>query len=391
MNRQAWLLTVITMVVLVLLGGWLWTLEWKEQVIDGRFTDKANQDPFLVADRFLQQWGVTFGKERGFSRLDGDNNERPMPGTDETLLLLNAYGQLSEHRSDNLLEWVERGGHLIVTAENPFVGLSSTIQTPLFDHFGLRVKEAESGSGPGTKAGQACDDLQAPITFSMADDETELQMAMTGDRILQVPEDHKSRQVADDSGPRLVQLDAGKGQVTFVASAAIWRNAYVGCHDHAYLLWRLVPEQSKLRILHNLEGPSLWDAVQNRASLAALAFATGILLLLWHHGVRFGPVRESASQRPRSLLEHVDAAAHFAWRHRRQERLLRSVQQEVEGLAAQAIPGFRALGPEARHQALAHHAGLDETSVTRAMGGNPTDEHAFLAAMQTLKSLRESL
>lgn len=391
MSRQGWILTVITIVVLALLGGWLWTLEWKEKVIEGRFTDKANREPFLVADRFLQQWGVTFEKERGFSRLDGDHSKRPMPATDETLLLLNAYGQLSEHRTHNLLNWVERGGHLIVTAENPFVGLSNTVQTPLFDHFGLRVEQTESASEPGSRTGQACEELKPPVTFSMANDGTELEMAMTGDRILQVPEDHKSRQVIDDWGPRLVQLDAGDGQVTFIASAAIWHNAYVGCHDHAYLLWRLVPEQSMLRILHNLEGPSLWHAIHNRASLAALAFAIGILLLLWHHGVRFGPVRESISQRPRSLVEHVDAAAHFAWRHHRRQRLLRSVQQEVEALAAQTIPGFRAMGPEARHQALAHHAGLEEAAVAQAVGGEMTDENAFLAAMQTLKSLRESL
>lgn len=391
MSRQGWILTVITVVVLALFGGWLWSLEWKEKVSDRRFTEQASKKPYLVAERFLQQWGVSFEKERGFSRLERGNTERPMPTTDETLLLLNAYGQLSARRTENLLGWVERGGDLIVTAENPFVGLGKTVQTPLFEHFGVSVAQTDYGSAPGSAIEPACDDLEEPTSFTMSDDGTELKVRMLGDRILQVAEDREARTVADEWGPRLVQMDAGNGSVTFVASAAIWRNTYVGCNDHAYLLWRLIPEQSMLRILHNLEGPSLWDAIHKRATLAAIALALGILLVLWYHGVRFGPVRERINERRRSVLEHVDAAAHFAWRHQRRERLLQSVQQEVEALAAQVIPGFRAMDREERQQALAHHTGLDEAAVARAMGDSPADENAFLTAMQTLKSLRECL
>ena len=391
MSRQGWIITVISVVLIAVFGGWLASLEWTEKTSDRRFTEQARKQPYLVAERFLQQWGVAFEKERGFSRLDRGNPERPMPGTEETLLLLNAYGQLSARRTENLLGWVERGGHLIVTAENPFLGVGGTVQAPLFEHFGVQVAQTDYGSTPAATLEPVCDDLEAPIAFTTKDDGPELEMTMLGDRVLQVAEDRRAHTVSDEWGTRLVQVEAGNGQVSFIASAAIWRNPYVGCNDHAFLLSELIPEQSMLRILHNLEGPSLWDTIRERANLAATALTLGVLLLLWYHGVRFGPVREGISERSRSVLEHVEAAAHFAWRHRRRERLLASVQQEVAALAAPVIPGYRAMAPEERHQALAQHAGLDEAAVARAMAETPTDENAFLAAMQTLKSLRESL
>src|SRR5690606_41164547 len=76
-----------------------------------------------------------------FGLLDNMEWQGERVGPRDTLVLLNAHKMLRGQRLDNLLSWVEKGGTVITSTNNPFVGNEGS--DPLLDQFGITVNESE--------------------------------------------------------------------------------------------------------------------------------------------------------------------------------------------------------------------------------------------------------
>ncbi len=49
------------------------------------------------------------------------SEQRQFPAVEDIILISDAYAALSKIRAEKLLAWVEQGGHLMISASNPFI------------------------------------------------------------------------------------------------------------------------------------------------------------------------------------------------------------------------------------------------------------------------------
>src|SRR5690554_7634179 len=89
------------------LGWWLWQTEWGEIQQGATPTVAAKRNPYLAADRFLQAQNMAVQSEIGLHSLRRPGQLQNI----ETLLLIDAYGALSEALAGQVLAWVRSEEH----------------------------------------------------------------------------------------------------------------------------------------------------------------------------------------------------------------------------------------------------------------------------------------
>lgn len=107
-NRKS----IIVVVLVSLLAGYLfYTLfEYYEEQIDSGWGQEALRNPFLAVQRFSEQKGAYIESADSHLKLSELNRF-------DTLFLAQSGQVLSDDKLDELLDWVERGGHLVVAAQ----------------------------------------------------------------------------------------------------------------------------------------------------------------------------------------------------------------------------------------------------------------------------------
>ena len=114
----------------------IWFLSNYEQVAYRERVGPSNEArlrPYLAAERFAERMGLDAGEIRALPDL-----EKLTPGG---ALILPAHRQaLEARRLNQILLWVERGGHLIVEAE--LVGVAD----PMLDRLAIERGRLEIGS-----------------------------------------------------------------------------------------------------------------------------------------------------------------------------------------------------------------------------------------------------
>ena len=110
MKLQPILITLL--VALVLTTGTFWFLKTYEYKAVDEYVGlrgEANSNPLFAARLFLQRMGIPAERKDSLQTL---------PPLDTVLLLDTPDDTLSRQKMDNILTWVERGGHLITHSAN---------------------------------------------------------------------------------------------------------------------------------------------------------------------------------------------------------------------------------------------------------------------------------
>src|SRR5690606_26358558 len=89
----------------------------------------------------------------------------------------------------------------------------------------------------------------------------------------------------------MLQLEHGQGLVTVLTDAWLWRNDSIASYDNAWLLWYLT-QDSAVTLIHNAERDGLLSQLLEHYPAALTALALLLALLLWHVGLRHGPLQE---------------------------------------------------------------------------------------------------
>lgn len=413
MSRQWFWGSVIVLLLcaLALLG--LSRLRWETHTVDMGYTDKARREPYLAARQFLEKQGIQVHAEPGLTILDKTPGSPGFPKRSDALVLLDAYGMLSPARSRHLLQWVSQGGQLIMSAENPFIQVTGLTRDPVFQALGVRLNEkslksdkqdkktaqqepppsasdAKEQPWPSNQPAEQCSHLPPPIHFHFNGDLHSIDIAVPGKLRLVVPKDADAALLGNSGGIRFAQFNLGKGQVTLLSSARLWGNRYVGCYDHAYMLWQLTTDNT-LWWLTNEKGPSLWRYLWSVAALMLVAFACWLAAFFWRRGTRFGPLWQSRDSHRRRLTEHLDASARFLWRTRHGARLLEALRRDVIDSGKRHRVDFARLPAEERWIFLAGMTGLEASVVADAMQARANDQERFTHIVGTLQAIRNRL
>jgi hypothetical protein len=374
------LLTVATLAVVALLGAWfLHTHERVTVQIPMPWRGEARINPFLAAERLLQRL-----------RLDADSQptlqpSRWLPDPADTLFLPASAALADEQALANLDLWVLGGGHLVLLAP---LERSAAVDA-LFAHFGAGLTEplpvsTDSKGLPGMRLHDASgDDVEYAFEF---------------DAPLRIdfPEAEFDGAVIDDSrGAFLASRFWGNGFVTLIAATAPFDNAHLATADHGLLLLYSIAGQvdpGKVWFVYDADFPPLWQLIWDNAPFAVLGGALALLLWLAAITPRFGPVVEPPAPMRRSILEHVQAAARFTWRHGAAAALIDVCKDALLRRAETHRPGIvrRPVAEQAR--LLAELSGMPAESVHLLLAP-PSDlsSQTFIDTIQKLQAIRNAL
>ena len=107
--------------------------------------------------------------------------------------------------------------------------------------------------------------------------------------------------------------------------------------------------------------------LEQRALSSIAGIAAIIFWLIWSRMPSFGPPLAPESRARRSIMEHVNAAGHFAWRNHSERDLVASSVEAVMHEAERRHPGISRLSPEDQSRRIAKLTELPASAVFEAV------------------------
>lgn len=371
-NVKRSVIFVATLILSVL--SVLWFLQNFEQVPTSHWQPaekEAQRNPYLALERLLMQLA------RPVTRL-------MTPGLLDTLpvngvLILDSHRQriVDPARTVHILDWVKRGGYLIVAAEH-------NGNDPLLASLGLsRYKRPAQPVKP--------DNLSVPVEFDLPVNGVHYRIHRTGTGMISAfpkPDWY----VADHECNVLLHYHLGQGQITVLDSLEFLDNHQIGDFDHAELIWALLRQYQpagKIYLATRMVMPTLWQWMREYAWMVLISTAMLIGFWLWRIMPRFGGTLPAQVAERRALTAHLAAIARCVWREGGIEHWLTVVRQALQKQLLQ-----QRLGGDASQQrvALAKIAECTTKDIWSALTpGQAYTQDSFTRAMQILQRLNQRL
>ncbi|GAB6195440.1 DUF4350 domain-containing protein [Lysobacter xanthus] len=369
MRARGWiaLVAVIALVIAGIATWWLRTYHRVERWVDLPRTGAAATDPLFALKLVLESQGRRVTTAR---RID------PRATTlapDDTLLFDGDPRTLDAATRTALLDWLRRGGHLIVAVPPPDpVGdvfdpaHGSTLPVPLFDAVGVRVERV----------------LRTRCVRS-----TDLPALPCNGRRFHAPAGAIVR-IGDDEGEVVARVRVGAGRMDvlasldFVTTDALER---VGSRALAAQLFATDAPHGRVHLVHADALPSLWRTLVTRGWPVWAPLALLLAGALASRMRRFGPLLPSPVPERRSLLEHVAASGRLHWRFGEADRLHAALREAFLARLRRRDPETAALDGEPQLVRLVERLGLPAASIRDALTSpDPRDAKALVARIATL-------
>jgi uncharacterized protein DUF4350 len=407
-TRKFWWLFISSLVIVAGAAWFYQYIDWVEKEIDLGPTAEAKKEPFLAAKRYFESLDIEVELRGNFRQLDKGYDDEGLGelSYQDVIILVDAYGSLSPKRANHLLDWVGRGGQLIVSASNPFIDNVLSINDPLFEQFNITLEESDGssrdaesieqlssfGNMVGLKQLDACNLLTPQVEFTFADDTEIVQADFLSTIRLIVDDFESSKGVIGDDGGFILQYDHGDGLISYMSHLDFWKNTTIGCLDHAYILWQLASTNGKVWFLYNRDAPSLISLLWQHYHYFVTALFLLIMSWLWRRNNRFGPIRLASDTSSRRLMEHIDASARFNWKHNHGRQLINVLRDDIKRRIEKYHPGYTKKPVKNQTVILAKQVQLDLGQIEKAMlaGLNSSPEN-FAEIVVLLKNIKERL
>lgn len=402
MNRRNILLIGLLLTVAFgLAGHTLYThLERYSEVIDLGPSPEARANPYLAAENFLRQRSVPVQVTDTLQNLPDARQEQ------QTLLLLASRENMTPRQVERLLSWTQSGGHLLFVAEQLWDEqkgrsgdlLLDRVQIHQFLSAGLEAQDRENPKATKPPSGTP-PTLLAPTDYPeltklyLENEDDPAYFSFDTHFHLDDPKNHAQSWANSDVATHMMQLAYGDGFITVLTDSDLWKNKAIGRYDNAWLLWYLTQDSSVTMLLRT-EHNDLFSLLLRYFPEALTTLALLIALLLWHVGMRHGPLQAPASRARRQLTEHLRASADFLLRRNGQHALLRALQQDILRRARQRHPGFEHLGVADQWQALARLTRQPTSAISQALRPRPSQRLSsaeFTRQVAHLQTLRNAL
>lgn len=384
-RRSRWLAGALLALLLLAAGLYLVRhLHSYEEVVERGPSIEARNDPFLAAQAFLRKRGIDVASASGLQVLQA------LPARGHSLLLLGERGRMSARQVDRLLSWVDAGGRLLFVAEALWDDRQAQSGDLLLDRLQLhQLLSDELPQLPSSK-----DDSHPELTRLYLENERQPAYFSFDPAFHLEDPTNKVQAWANSSGAtHLMQLRHGAGLITVVTDAELWTNGEIARYDNAWLLWYL-NQGTAVTLVSNAEQDSLLALLLRYFPQALVALVLLTLFSLWHFALRHGAVLPEPLPGRRRLHEHLRASADFQLRHNGQQRLLRSLQQDIAQRARRRHPGFDTLPVAEQWQLLARLARQPTRAISQALAP-PSDKKLsgarFCRQVAQLQTLRNAL
>lgn len=420
--------------LLLLPALWFALYEPREIVVHGTPPLQVRANEHAAATRLLEQWGLET------SRVLSPGALFPLPDTDSLLILTGQRGALGAERGQQLRDWVDRGGQLLVVARPLPRGQDpETVDAavwhdhdPLLFPLGVTAWRTEAPEPRPTAPELLEQYLDAGVLFQRlcinpsADMEAECadvmcrhhrpwhdsrwvagggirrfgleagvalrHPALDTEGLIPTPDTPHATSLSfgaeNEWGHQLLALSTGEGRLLVLTGLDIWNNEQLHLLDHAWLLREASRDASRVWFVQNLDMPPLGRWLWQQAWPLIIALALALALFLWNRIPREGARLDGTTGGGRDFLEHLLAASRFRWRTGNRDALLAPLRRQVEArLARHPIPA----GRDQRLRYLARHTGTDREAIARALTTRPESQDELIEFIATLQMLRSRL
>lgn len=376
----------------VLLGGLLVFAASKatsyQEVIEHGPAPQVRSTPYLAAEQFLAT------QERAVNRADSLAALAELPPDKQILLLLGERGEMTSKQTEQVLQWVATGGHLVFVAERIWDKRAASSGDLLLDALGLQQYETtEEKPAEPTKQLSGTDKGVELTRLYLENEDAPAYFAFdTGFHLYDAGK--KAHAWANSQGAtHMLQLQHGAGLITALTDSWIWQNDRIDQYDHAWLLWYLTQDRH-VTFVYRTGHDSLAKQLLRHFPEALLALLLILAFTPWHLSHRLGPLIETADRGRRQLEEHIRASADFLYRRAGQGHLLAGLQQDILRKAQRRHPGFESLPHEEQCQVLATFSSLPADTINHALqppSAKPVSVAEFTSQVAHLQTLRNSL
>lgn len=376
-------------------------LEHYEEVVDQGPSPEVRAKPYLAAETYLRQRGITVNVSQALSTLP-DNREHA-----QTLMLLASRERMTPNEVQRLLGWTRAGGRLVVVAEQLWDQDKARSGDLLLDQLQIHQFLTKDLREQDRKREQLKPviPLTAPVMETAKTpwpELTRLYVQNENDPAylsfdpafhLDDPQDNAQSWANSADATHLLQIVYGQGLITVLTDADLWETRAIGKYDNAWLLWYLSQNSAVTLLLQN-DHDDLFGLLWRYFPQALLALALCIGAGLWHAGMRHGPLQPEGSRARRQLSEHLRASADFMLRRSGQQALLRALQQDILRRARQRHPGFDSLAVTEQWQTLARMTRQPTLTIGQALRPRPKERLSgaeFTRQVAYLQTLRNAL
>ncbi|MBB2494669.1 DUF4350 domain-containing protein [Aquipseudomonas ullengensis] len=428
MTRRARILLAIAL-ILALAGLGLYVLgklQPYEETLKHGAAPEARANEYLAAEHFLRLQKITV------SRADGLQVLSTLPPAGHTLMLLGSRHNMTPRQARQALDWAAQGGHLLFVAESIWDEEAGTSEDLLLNSLGIHQQLSEELDEDSKNGDEAASDEDNSSEAVKAEDAEEAD-APSADEAQPATDDPEEQAEADrypeltklyleneeapayidfdtefhlydtqnrahawaNSGDstHMLQLDHGKGLITVLTDAWIWQNENIADYDNAWLLWYL-SQDSSVTLVYSSERDDLFSQLLRHFPAALAALALLVILLLWHVGMRHGPLQAPPSHARRQLEEHLRGSADFLMRRVGQAHLLHNLQRDIQRRARHRHPGFERLPVAEQWQILGRLTRIPTSAISQAMRPQGTQRLSaadFTRQVTNLQTLRNSI
>lgn len=341
--------------------------------LDTGYQDAARRNDWLAAERLLTRLDITAVSVRDLNDLNWP------PAPQDTLLLATPGYAIDRTRSEQLLDWVAAGGHLLLTVYDDYEPGDGG--DALLDHFG--VASLEHPSRP------------TELDLQLTPDGDTLTLWPRGPYLLADNSDAALIVAGEEAGAHLLRYGWGDGYVTILSDFSMFSNERLGDHDHADLLWQLLEadtRQGTVWLQYLPRVPSLTELLWRYGWMPLLGLLLTLACAVWAYSGRLGPILVPRVTGGRSLAEHIQASGRFLWRQGVGATLVTAAQQRLFHAAQRRLPQWRQLDSAERARQLSAVTGLPPEQIMSALRTDaPKSEREFYYLIQLLHRIRKQL
>jgi hypothetical protein len=378
-------------------------LQRYEEITDQGPSPEAQANPYLAAQTFLQQRSIQVKTVETLGALP-DIQTQP-----QTLMLLDSREKMTPSEVKRLLAWTRSGGRLLFVAEQLWNESKGSSGDLLLDALQIRQFLTQDVQEQDRERQReqlkpviplSIPDVQGPATpwpeltrLYVQNENDPAYMSFDPAYHLDDPEDHAQSWANSADATHLLQMIYGSGLITIVTDADLWKTRAIGEYDNAWLLWYL-SQDSTVTMLLRTEHDNLFGLLWKYFPQALLTLAMCLVAVLWHAGMRHGPMLPTLSRGRRQLSEHLSASAEFMLRREGQHAALRALQQDILRRARQKHPGFETLAVTEQWQTLARMTRQSTSSIGQALRPRPEQRLSsteFTRQVAYLQTLRNAL
>ena len=429
---------LILVSVVAFAWGVLWLVEnfeMKEIRYPSSLQGEAVRNNLLAAERLATAMGAHAASGFGVHRLPAGPPDRAV------LVMPTSRRTLSPRQRDELLRWIDAGGHLIAVtytledeedAPDPLLSIFGIRQTLSAEGKKNMLPKVDSDDDNVDEATRAARKKRAQeerdrrnldriaITRNIAaKNKTCPATRESGSQAPLFPVPDKPLAVCFDTWFRLESRDSplwavaskhgvhalsvahGKGKVTVLTDYDFMLNDRIGNADHAVFVATLLGftghaagrrDPTEFLFVPREDVPGILKLTWRYAWPVILSLAALLAFGLWRAAMRLGPLVPARSMARRSLAEHVHASGEFLWRHGAMNQLWRATLARTQRQIDRVLPAAGFASTNRQLEALAMRSGLDPKRIEEALDSKaPPPAEQFPTIIATLELLRKKL